>query len=522
GTYVKASVESDEDVGDRSNDAVRVSGKDIQAQVIGEGGNLGATQLGRIEFARAGGAINTDFIDNAGGVDCSDHEVNIKILLDKLVSCKKLGVKQRNQILVAMTDQVAELVLMNNYRQVQAISIAEFSARQSTNDYRRFINDFVKRGKLNRELEYLPDEKELKGRINAGQGLTRPELSVLISYAKADLKERMVDAPAISDSYVSRIAETAFPVYLQKRFAAEIDAHPLKKQIIATQLANEVVNMLGVTFIWRTQEFIGASLDNVVTAYVLARDVFELGKVWEAIEKLDNQVPASLQISALHELIEVTQDAIRWFLKKGTLNIDIAATVSHYRKGVRHLEKLFVGAKSASFHDLWKTKEQELIAQNVPADLATKIAARRVAYFALDLVAVEDATGIAIEKIFQIYILIDGALGLDAFREQIEKIESTSQWHQMAREAFHDELDAQTRALIASLVAQKEGKVLNCEVVVQKWLLNNKPALQRWRALQKEFLRSAEPDIALFSVAIRELSQLSQLSQSGLEAAELN
>ncbi|MBT8148606.1 MAG: NAD-glutamate dehydrogenase, partial [Gammaproteobacteria bacterium] len=515
GTYVKATAESDEDVGDRANDAIRVNGKDVQARVIGEGGNLGATQLGRIEYALHGGAINTDFIDNAGGVDCSDHEVNIKILLNSMVTAGELTLKQRNRILVTMTDEVAELVLLNNYRQVQSISVSELAGVKAINDYRRFINDFVAQGKLNRELEFLPGEEQLAERIQAGRGLTRPELSILTSYAKADLKERLVESSVTTDPYIAQIVETAFPPYLRKRYKEQIGAHQLRREIIATQLANEIVNTLGITFVWRTQDFTGASLEGIVRAFILCREIFGLQQLWLDVEQLDNKVPAAQQLAMLGEIIRLIEHAVRWLLKLRVEELDIDSTIARYQPGVRSIEKLLAGLDGNGLQTGWQSLQHKWVEAHAPASLAARIAMSRVIYFSLDLVEVSEATGVTIEKVFHGFLLMSRELNLEEFREQVNRIDAHNQWHQMARESFRDELDAQTRALTESLVALKTKKAGDMESALQQWLARHDASLHRWRALQAEFQRGGEPDLALYSVAIRELATLAKASAMG-------
>ena len=249
GTYVKAVSETHADVGDKANDPLRINGCEVQAQVIGEGGNLGLSQLGRVEFVLQGGHSNTDFIDNSGGVDCSDHEVNIKILLNDVVASGDMTVKQRNVLLETMTDAVSDLVLTNNYRQTQAISLAESDANRRMDEYRRFIENLEGQGKLDRSIEYLPDNEGMNERVAADKGLTRPELSLLISYSKADLKEALVDSEVIEDEYLAQELKTAFPDVLVEQFPEEIERHRLRREIIATQIANHLIDMMGITCI---------------------------------------------------------------------------------------------------------------------------------------------------------------------------------------------------------------------------------------------------------------------------------
>ena len=280
GTYIKASSEQHSDVGDKANDVLRVNALDVRAKVIGEGGNLGLTQLARIEFAQHGGRSFTDFIDNAAGVDCSDHEVNIKILLDDLVVNGDLTNKQRNELMLSMTDEVAELVLNNNYRQAQAIALAHSESLKRTSEYRRLISSMEQQGKLDRELEFLPvDEQIVERKVNQ-QGLTRPELAVLISYAKGEFKQSLVKAHIGSDPVVERQLETAFPASLVSLYKNSIYQHRLKTEIIATQVANDLFNNMGITFVERMQESTGSSSLEIARAYIVAKELFSLDGIF--------------------------------------------------------------------------------------------------------------------------------------------------------------------------------------------------------------------------------------------------
>ena len=280
GTYVKSSKESHTDVGDKANDSLRVDARDLRCKVIGEGGNLGVTQLARVEFGLAGGRCNTDFIDNVGGVDCSDHEVNIKILLDAVVDRGELTIKQRNTLLEDMTDSVSELVLANNYSQSQAISLAQYQAQERSGEYRRFISHLEESGHLDRGLEFLPSDEELAERRVQGQGLTRSELSVLVSYSKGLLKEALIDSDLGLDPYLSRAVYTAFPERLVETYRDELQQHRLHREIMCTQVANDLVNRMGLNFVLRQQRATGANVADVARAYTTVIDVFGLGPLW--------------------------------------------------------------------------------------------------------------------------------------------------------------------------------------------------------------------------------------------------
>ncbi|MEL7046858.1 MAG: NAD-glutamate dehydrogenase domain-containing protein, partial [Pseudomonadota bacterium] len=280
GTYVKASTESHTDVGDKANDALRVDAKELRCRVLGEGGNLGITQLARMEFALASGRINTDFIDNAGGVDCSDHEVNIKNLIDTREAREDMTQKQPNELLEAMTEDVATLVLGNNYRQTQAISLAERETRNRMGEYIRVIRSLEESGRLDRELEFLPSDEVLAERRVQGQGLTRPELSVLLSYSKADLKEQLIETDLGADPSLAAAVATAFPERLSATFAEDIEEHRLRREILCTQVANDIVNRMGLNFVLRQQKASGVPVDDVARGYTAVMEIFRLRDLW--------------------------------------------------------------------------------------------------------------------------------------------------------------------------------------------------------------------------------------------------
>ena len=388
GTYIKASDESHVEVGDKSNDSLRVNAADVRARVMGEGGNLGVTQRGRMELAAKGCRLNTDFIDNAGGVDCSDHEVNIKILLNAVVSNGDKTAKQRNQLLSEMTDEVAELVLQNNYRQVQAISLAEVRSAVSMAEYRRFINALEAQGKLNRALEFLPSEEQLAERQNAREGFSRPELSVLVSYSKADLKEQLLASAVPDDAYLARELMTAFPERLRQSHGTELEQHRLRREIIATQIANQMVNLMGINFAERLLTSTGAEIEHVVQAYALARDVFSLKPIWEGVEALDYRVDAGVQLDMMHDLQHLIRRGTRWFVRNRPAALDCACEREHFAPHLeaitRNLGELLCGEP----HEIWHAAYSRYTDAGVPARLAQVVAGSRSLYSALSIIEV--------------------------------------------------------------------------------------------------------------------------------------
>ncbi|HLD68521.1 MAG TPA: NAD-glutamate dehydrogenase, partial [Pseudomonas sp.] len=366
GTYVKSSQESHADVGDKANDALRVDGRDLRAKVVGEGGNLGMTQLGRVEYGLNGGASNTDFIDNAGGVDCSDHEVNIKILVNEIVAAGDMTGKQRNSLLAKMTDEVGSLVLGNNYKQTQALSLAQRRARERIGEYKRLIGALEAAGKLDRAMEFLPSDEQLAERIASGQGLTRPELSVLISYSKIDLKESLLKSQVPDDDYLAREMETAFPPLLTRKFAPSMARHRLKREIVSTQIANDLVNHMGITFVQRLKESTGMSAANVAGAYVIVRDVFRLPHWWQQIEALDYQVPAELQLQMMDELMRLGRRATRWFLRNRRTELDAARDVSHFAPRIVALAERLDELLEGPAREQWLARFQGYVEAGAP------------------------------------------------------------------------------------------------------------------------------------------------------------
>jgi glutamate dehydrogenase len=303
-------------VGDRTNDAVRVDGRDLRCKVVGEGGNLGCSQLGRIEYALRGGRMNTDFVDNSGGVDCSDHEVNIKILLKTVQERTRLTTPERNRLLESMTDDVGQLVLRDNYLQSQAISLLQAAAPERLGEHAHFIRSLELDGVLDRALEYLPSAEEIEDRRRAGLGLVRPELAMLLSYAKIALSAQLIQSDVPEDPYLSQELDRYFPPRLAKRCGKLLDEHRLKREIIVTATTNSIVNRMGPTFVARTQQDTGADAATVARAYSIAREAFDVRELWTAIERLDNRVAATLQYGMVHDTIGLIRQATYWLIQR--------------------------------------------------------------------------------------------------------------------------------------------------------------------------------------------------------------
>jgi len=509
GTYVKSSKESHADVGDKANDLLRVDGRELRAKVVGEGGNLGMTQLGRVEYGLNGGKSNTDFIDNAGGVDCSDHEVNIKILLGEIVGAGDMTGKQRNKLLVEMTDAVGGLVLGNNYKQTQALSLAERRARERVSEYKRLMTALEAAGKLDRALEFLPTDDELNERAANGLGLTRPELSVLISYSKIDLKESLLKSLVPDDEYLAREMETAFPPLLAKKFGEPMRRHRLKREIVSTQIANDLVNHMGITFVQRLRESTGMSAANVAGAYVIVRDLFRLPHWWKQIEALDYQVPAELQLQLMDELMRLGRRATRWFLRSRRNDLDAARDVAHFAPRIEALVGRLDELLEGPAREQWLARFQGYVEAGVPEELARVVAGTSHLYTLLPIIEASDVTGQEPARVAAAYFAIGGSLELSWYLQQITSLPVENNWQALAREAFRDDLDWQQRAITVSVLQMAEGPA-DIEERVGVWLDQHRRLVDRWKVMLGELRAATNTDYAMYAVANRELMDLAQ------------
>ncbi|MDP2243281.1 NAD-glutamate dehydrogenase [Pseudomonas sp.] len=515
GTYVKSSNESHADVGDKANDALRVDGRELRAKVMGEGGNLGMTQLGRVEYGLNGGASYTDFIDNAAGVDCSDHEVNIKILLNEIVTAGDMTGKQRNKLLVEMTDAVGGLVLANNYKQTQALSLSERRARERQGEYKRVMAALESAGKLDRALEFLPSDDELNERAAKGQGLTRPELAVLISYSKIDLKESLLKSQVPDDEYLEREMETAFPPLLAQKFGEQMRRHRLKREIVSTQIANDLVNHMGITFVQRLKESTGMSSANVAGAYVIVRDVFRLPHWWKQIEALDYQVPAELQLQMMDELMRLGRRATRWFLRSRRNELDAARDVAHFAPRIESLAMSLDELLEGPAREQWLARFQSYVEAGVPEVLARMVAGTSHLYTLLPIIEASDVTAQEPARVAASYFAVGGALELSWYLQQITGLSVESNWQALAREAFRDDLDWQQRAITVSVLQMVEGPAeIDARVVV--WLDQHRRLVDRWKAMLGDLRAATGSDYAMYAVANRELMDLAQSAQRGV------
>ena len=506
GTYVKASNETHADAGDRANDAVRIDATALRAKVVAEGGNLGVTQAGRIEYALAGGLINTDFIDNSAGVDTSDHEVNIKILLQPRLSRGELTPAARGELLHAMTDEVAALVLRQNYDQNRALAAAGAQSAQMLHVHARYLRKLERERRIGRRLDSLPGEKEIAERRSAGLGLTIPEFAVLLAQAKISAVQEVLHSTLSDDPFLRSVLTSYFPEPLRAAYAGEMGLHPLHREIITTMVVNDMVNRSGTTFLFRMNEETGASVPDIGRAWLVAREVFGMDSFWARVEALDGRVDVATQITLLLEARKLTERAVRWLVQNRRSPLDIQATVDFFADGVQAvgagLPKLLTGPETVTFTE----RQQAAVARGVPADLAERVAAMVPAYSAFDIVEVAASTGRDVTEAAEVYFDLAGRLQIARLRDQIVALPRDDRWNTVARAALRDDLYAAHAALIRDvLMVTSPGTP---EERLADWAEQNAAAVGRATQTLGEIWEMDRFTLAALSVAVRAIRTL--------------
>ncbi len=505
GTYVKAHSESNADVGDRANDAVRVDGRSLRAKVIGEGGNLGLSQLGRIEFALHGGRLNTDFIDNSGGVNCSDLEVNIKILLG--VAAQRRGLKRpaRDRLLAAMTDDVSALVLRNNYLQSQALSVLSSRALDRASEHAYVIKVLERDGDLDRTLENLPSDDELQERMARGAGLTRPELSMVLSYSKIWLYNQLIASDVPEDRYLSNELERYFPDAVQRRYGDLLGLHPLRREIIATATTNSLVNRMGPVFAVRTAEDTGAGVGAIARAYAIARECAAMREIWGEIEALDNRAPAAAQYDMHYRTTRFLRYATYWVLSHRR-DLDVERTVAQLRQGLTDLARSARALVTGRLAGRMTEAHDELTKQGVPDRLAARVATLELLYSGLDVVDLAQSRKLEMHGVARAYLHIGQRLDLDWLRLQIETLSAQGHWQAVARNTLRENLYEMQRGLTDAVLKDKpRGDAVQA---AERWLGARQPEVDALRRTVGEMESMKVPDFATLSVALQSVRRL--------------
>jgi glutamate dehydrogenase len=487
GTYIKASSQSHLEAGDRANDALRIDGGEVRAKVVGEGANLGVTQLGRIEAARAGARIDTDAVDNSAGVDTSDHEVNLKILLGGPVMRGEITTEERNNLLASMTEDVGQHVLADNYNQTLALSVAQARGLADLDAHGRMIRDLECRGKLDRAVEYLPSDAQLMALANEGKGLTRPELCVLLAYAKLDLDAEVLASPLPDDPTFGSLLAGYFPPAAVKAFPDEPERHRLKREIISTVLINTIVNLAGPVFVLRTREVTGLAGADVARGFVLSDGAFGLSALKVRIDALDLKVETAIQTGLYAEIADQFRRTTRWLLAHVPQDAPIADTVAQYRAGVEVLRENYILTPED------QSRIADLTEAGVPEELGRDMTLLAPLAAALDVALLAHDTGAQPAKVAALYLALGRKLGLDRLRALAGKFTPPEHWDRLALRRLMDDLSQSQRGIAAQLL--RDGSS------VENWAGRQSEALERTRSFLNTLEGSGELSVAKLMLA---------------------
>ena len=507
GTYVKASWEDHASARDRANDAIRVDGNELRVRVVGEGANLGFTQRGRIEYALEGGRLNSDAIDNSAGVDTSDHEVNIKIALNDAITRGELsGIEERNRILAEMTDDVAGLVLRDNYEQTQAISITHTMGETLLDTQARFMRGLEKVGKLDRAIEGLPDDETIAERHAQGLGLTRPEIAVLLAYAKLVLFEDVMKTDLPDDPQLANDLVLYFPDELRERFRPAIERHRLRREIIATVVTNAMINRVRPTFPWQMGDDTGKGYADIARAFIVMRDSFDLRSIWRDIEALDNKLPARVQLEMMVSVARLLERAILWLLRTTYESLDIAALVGEFRPRIEAIGDRLVDVLPASMLGRVRVRQAELMEDQIPEPLAKRVASLDIMSSAMDIIRIARADAAhGVEDVARVYFGVGERFTLDRVRGATQTVAAETPWQKSALTALVDDLFNYQSTLAARVITETNGKGGD---PVESWLAQRPRVVERVDQTMHDFRAASTVDLAMLTVASRQLRTL--------------
>ncbi len=507
GTFVKSSKQSHADADDRTNDNLRVDAIDLRAKVIGEGANLGTTQYSRVEYARKGGRINTDFIDNSGGVDCSDHEVNIKILLSDVVGRGKLSMEARNKLIADLTDEVSELVLRDNYQQSQSLSLQLMLSKEHLGLHADLIRHLEKTGQIKRTLEGLPDDETLNRLSKERLGLTRPELCILTSWAKIDLYNDLLKSEVPDDPLMEGLLFDYFPKALHK-YKEEIKNHKLRREIIATQLVNTVVNRMGASFVPSRMSKTGASAAEVVKAFIIVMEAYGLPQMWKDIEALDNKVPAMVQLDALAEIFSAAKRTITWYLRFGGGNLDVAAELEAFKPGIDLLKKSIAQMATEEMKEEVTESQKMLTTAGMPAPLAADVSALRLLASASDIISIARRTGGDLKAIAAAYFHVGERLGLDWLRARAGGIMPANPWQARVKGGLMDDFFIHQASLTAAVLASaKKGAKID-KALVDNWFAGRADRAAKVQQIVAELRAQPQVDLDMLVLVAQRMGQL--------------
>jgi glutamate dehydrogenase len=518
GTYIKAETESDADVGDRANDAIRVNGNQLRTKVIGEGGNLGVTQRGRIEFDLAGGHVNTDAMDNSAGVDCSDHEVNIKILVDSLVVAGKVGADERTDLLMSMTDEVGKLVLADNASQNDLMGTSRINAESLLPVHASQIRHLVAERDLNRELEALPSEKEIARRTELGLGLTSPELATLMAHVKLALKDNLLASDLPDQEVFAARLPDYFPEQLRARFGPEIRSHQLRREIITTMLINDLVDTAGISYAFRISEDVGVSAVDAVRSYVATDEIFRVGEVWRQIRAAGEAgVPVTVTDRMTLDLRRLIDRAGRWLLNYRPQPLAVGAEVNRFAAKLAALTPRMSEWLRGDDRDIVAKQSAELEGLGVSAELAYSVASGLYQYSLLDIIDISDIIERDAAEVADVHFALMDHLGTDGLLTAVSQLPRDDRWHSLARLAIRDDIYGSLRALCFDVMAVGEPDETG-EQKIEEWELTNSSRVARARKTLTEIYEDGERDLATLSVAARQIRSMTRTSGTGSTA----
>ncbi len=511
GTYVKSERETNADVMDKANDALRVNGRELRVKVVGEGGNLGFTQLGRIEYAMHGGLIYTDSIDNSAGVDCSDHEVNIKIAFSRMVLRKDMTMEERNRLLEDMTDEVAELCLRNNYSQTQIIDIILMQSPELMHEHRRFIRHLENQKVLKRQLEYLPDEDEITERIARNQGLTAPEISILLPYSKLFYKNALLASEIAEESFAQQVLLDYFPEPMRAPFREEILSHPLKREIIATQLSNQVIDQIGAGFGFKMREETGANIVSIARAHQVCKTVLDIDPLWERLQQLDCKINENQRYQAFRAISGLLERSISWMLRYHPGSLDVEQLIERYHADCRRLRKVLPHALSGQARRTYTRNRRQYLKQGFPEDIAQELAENSILAAAFDIIEIRLTLRSHTENTAKLFFALSERLQLDWIREQISETNVRNHWHQLAVVNMRNTLHRFQREL-AQAILQAVPNKRHTTKALRQWLKQYDYAIRRYDQMLAELQALRKLDFTMASVAAFEVRRLLELT----------
>jgi glutamate dehydrogenase len=512
GTYIKAETEADSNVGDRANDPVRVNGNQVRAKVVGEGGNLGVTSLGRIEYDLAGGRINTDALDNSAGVDCSDHEVNIKILIDSLVTAGKVDPADRTDLLLSMTDEVGRLVLVDNENQNDLMGTSRANAASLLPVHSRMIKEFVADKGLNRELEALPSEKEIRRRTEIGIGLTSPELATLMAHVKLSLKDELLASDLPDQEVFAARLPSYFPSTLRNRFGPDIRSHQLRREIVSTMLVNDLVDTAGISYAYRITEDVGVGPVDAVRSFVATNAIFGVGEVWRQIRATD--LPVSVSDRMTLDLRRLVDRAGRWLLHYRPQPLAVGAEINRFAKKVAALTPQMREWLRGDDQAIVDREASEFASHGASEELAYAVASGLYQFSLLDIIDVADIVDREPAEVADTYFALMDHLNTDALLTAVSQLPRGDRWHSLARLAIRDDIYGSVRALCFDVLAVGEPEETGEEKIAE-WEATNSSRVARARRTLTEINADDERDLATLSVAARQIRSMTRTSGTG-------